>query len=204
MKRLLIIGAGGHGKVIAGIALACGYDTVAFLDDNTQLKTCMGYPVIGKTEDVFLYQKEDVFVAIGNPSVRQKIQDKLEEKGISVPVLIHPNAVTADNASIGKGTVIMAGAVVNQDARIGRGCIINTCASVDHDNRIGDFVHIAVGSHTAGTVTIGERTWLGIGAVISNDISVCADCMIGAGAAVVKDIKEAGTYIGVPAKKVKP
>ena len=78
MKRLLIIGAGGHGKVIAGIALACGYDTVAFLDDNTQLKTCMGYPVIGKTEDIFLYQKEDVFVAIGNPSVRQKIQNELE------------------------------------------------------------------------------------------------------------------------------
>ena len=97
----------------------------------------------------------------------------------------------------------MAGAVINSGARIGTGCIVNTCASVDHDCNVGDYVHIAVGSHLCGTVSMGDETWIGAGAIVSNNISICSECMIGAGAVVVKDIKESGTYVGVPAKKVR-
>lgn len=92
---------------------------------------------------------------------------------------------------------------MNPGAVIGKGCIINTCASVDHDCRVEDFVHVSVGAHVAGTVRIGERTWVGAGATVSNNVRICDDCMIGAGAVVVKDIMERGTYVGVPAERIK-
>ena len=97
----------------------------------------------------------------------------------------------------------MPNAVVNNSAVVGKGVIINTCASVDHDDIIGDFVHIACGVHIAGTATVGKGTWIGIGATISNNVSVCDNLKIGAGAVVVKDITEKGTYVGVPARKIK-
>lgn len=201
--KLLIVGASGHGKVIADIAQKSGYEEIAFLDDNEAVTSCMGYPVIGKAGDASMYSDWDFFVAIGNPQIRKRIQDTLTAFGKNVVTLIHPNAVIGANVEIGTGTVVMAGAVINPDTYIGDGCIINTGATVDHDNRISDFVHVSVGSHLAGTVIIGANTWIGAGAVVSNNITICGDCMIGTGAVVVKDITESGTYIGVPAKKVK-
>lgn len=201
MKKLVIIGASGHGKVMADIAHKNGYEDIVFLDDDETVKSCMGYPVIGKSGEAGNYPERDFFVAIGNPVIREKVQKQLLDKNLNVATLIHPKAVIAEHVTVGTGTVIMAGAVVNPDSRIGEGCIINTGASIDHDNVIGDYVHISVGSHLAGTVSVGARTWVGIGAVASNNLTICADCMIGAGAVVVKDIKEPGTYIGVPARK---
>ena len=205
MKRLVIIGASGHGKVIADIALLVGYDQVDFLDDNPSVKLVGEYKVFGTSSMAAELASAgcDFFVGIGNAKIREKIQREIEAAGCNVVTLIHPSAVVAYDAHIGRGTVVMANAVINPSAVIGDGCIINTCASVDHDNTIGDFSHISVGAHTAGTVTMGERCWLGIGAVVSNNLSICSDCMIGAGAVVVKDIVESGTYVGVPAKKVK-
>lgn len=202
MKQLLIIGASGHGKVVADIAKKNGYDEICFLDDNEALFDCGGYPVVGKSSRYVDFDC-DVFVAIGNPKIREKIQAQVELAGKHIPVLIHPCSSIAENVSIGKGTVVVAGAVVNPGATIGKGCIINTGSSVDHDCVIADFVHVGVGAHIAGTVTIGERTWVGIGAIVSNNISICGDCMIGAGAVVVKKIEESGTYVGVPAVKIK-
>ena len=97
----------------------------------------------------------------------------------------------------------MANATINSGARIGKHCIINSNSVVEHDNIINDYVHVSVGAKIAGTVKIGTRTWVGVGATISNNISVCDDCMLGAGTVVVKDIIESGTYIGVPAAKIK-
>lgn len=200
MNDLIMIGASGHGKVIADIAEKIGYTRIAFLDDNAAVQSCGSYKVIGSSKDVPKHRNADFFVAIGNMKVRRKIQSELAEKGMNIVSLIHPSAVIAPNVKIGEGTVIMAGAVVNPYAEIGDGCIINTCASVDHDCKIGDYVHVSVGAHVAGTVTIGNNTWIGVGATISNNVDVCADCMIGAGAVVVRDILSAGTYVGVPAK----
>lgn len=200
MKQLVIIGASGHGKVVADIARRTGYDNIVFLDDNEALTECSGYAVVGRSAEFERFDC-DIFVAIGSPKVRQMLQERLLSCGKSVPVLVHPGAVIGENVSIGAGTVVVAGAVINPCTVIGKGCIINTGSSVDHDCRIGDYVHISVGTHVAGTVEIGQRTWVGAGATVSNNVFICADCMIGAGAVVVKNISEAGTYKGVPAMK---
>lgn len=196
LKKLVIIGASGHGKVIADIAVRNGYKEIVFLDDDETIIECAGFPVVGKTSEA-KYIEGDKIVAIGNAKIRGRIQGELN----NIVTLIHPTAVISRRVEIGEGTVVMAGAVINSDAVIGKGCIINTGASVDHDCRIADFVHVSVGAHVAGTCVIGDRTWIGAGATVSNNVNICGDCMFGAGAVVIKDIEKPGTYIGCPAKE---
>lgn len=198
VKRLVIIGASGHGKVIADIAVRNGYEEIVFLDDDESIKECAGFPVIGKTCEARNIDGDKI-VAIGNAKIRERIQSELE----NVVTLIHPVAVISRRVTIGTGSVVMAGAIINTDVVIGKGCIINTGASVDHDCRIGDFAHISVGAHVAGTCEIGKKTWIGAGATVSNNVNICGDCMIGAGTVVIKDIDKSGTYVGVPAREKK-
>ena len=202
MNDLVIIGAGGHGKVVADIAEKCGYSQIVFQDDDPKEKSCGDYTIVGKSCDAVRYPSADFIVTVGDAAVRRRVLTELENAGLRLATLIHPNAAVARGSEIGAGSVIMAGAVVGPGTKIGRGCIINTCASVDHDCVVGDFVHVSVGAHVAGTVTIGDNTWIGAGATVSNNIEISADCMIGAGAVVVKDIREADTYVGVPARKM--
>ncbi len=200
MKKLAIIGASGHGKVIADIAVKNGYKEIVFLDDNPNVQECAGFRVVGPSEDVDKYSDYDVIVAIGNASIRKKIHKQVGEYRLTT--LIHPQSVVSRRVTIGKGTVVMAGAIINSDTNIGEGCIINTGASVDHDCNIGDFVHVSVGAHVAGTVTIGDGTWIGAGTTVSNNIVICSECMIGCGAVVVSNISESGTYVGSPVRKI--
>lgn len=204
-KKLLIIGASGHGKVVADIALKMNrWESIAFLDDNKDLKTSMGLEVIGTSKDVSTYKDEyAIFVGIGNNAIRKRIIQELESMGVTIPTIIHPSAVIGTQVEIGIGTVVMAGAIINCCTQIGKGCIINTGATIDHDNIIEDFVHMSPGAHLAGTVKVGEGSWLGIGSVVSNNISITSGCMIGAGTVVIRDIYEPGTYVGVPAKNIK-
>lgn len=198
MNRLIIIGASGHGKVVADIAKKCGYTDIVFLDNDTNIKSCAGHPVLGP--DTMTGELDgDVFIAVGNAAVRKKLMKR--DKGRNFPVLIHPDAVVADDVEIGAGSVVMAGTVINPGTRIGEGVIINTSSSVDHDCTIGDFCHISVGAHLCGTVKVGDCTWIGAGSTVSNNINICSQVTIGAGAVVVHDLKEEGTYIGVPAKR---
>lgn len=197
LKKLVIIGASGHGKVIADIAVKNGYEDIVFLDDNESIKECAGFPTFGKVKDAEAFNADKI-VAIGNAKIREKIQKNLQ----NVITLIHPDAVISRRVEIGVGTVVMAGAVINSDVVIGDGCIINTGASVDHDCKVEDYVHISVGAHVAGTVNVGARTWIGAGSTISNNVNICSDCMIGVGAAVVTPLFESGIYVGVPAKKL--
>ncbi|WP_164667657.1 acetyltransferase [Virgibacillus doumboii] len=203
-KKLLIIGAGGHGKVVADIALKMNkWKDIAFLDDNERIKSSTGIEVVGKARDVSAFINDyDMFVGIGDNYVREKIQNSLEVKGASIPALIHPNSVIGERVDIQSGAVVTAGVVINSCAKIGKGCIINTSSSVDHDSLIESFVHISPGAHLAGAVTIGRRTWLGIGSVVSNNLFIINDSKIGAGAVVINNIIEPGTYVGIPAKKV--
>ncbi len=196
-RKLLIVGAGGHGKVIADIAVRNGYRKIAFLDDREEVKECADYPVLGKCSDAGKFAV-DVVVGIGDSKIRKQIQDSMKEG--NVVTLVHPDAVVARDVILGAGSVVMAGAVINPGVEIGKGCIVNTCASVDHDCKIGDFVHVAVGSHVCGTVRIGDGVWIGAGVTVSNNVSICSGCIIGAGAVVVSDVTEKGTYVGVPAK----
>ena len=170
-----------------------------FLDNDPEVKTCAGYPVLG--DDTLINELDgDIIIAVGKAATRRKLMDR--DKGRCFPVLAHPCAVVAEDSEVGEGTVIMAGAVINSGARIGRGCIINTSCSIDHDCNVGEFCHISVGSHLSGTVTVGDNSWVGAGAIVSNNVKICSDCMVGAGAVVIKDIEENGTYIGVPAMKM--
>ncbi len=198
--KLTIIGASGHGKVVADIARLNGYDEIEFLDDNVGLRFCGKWPVIG-TSELASAINHDLFIAIGNAEKRAQFMDRFWDKHIVT--LIHPSAVIAENVTIGSGSVVMAGTVINPGSRIGKGCIINTSSSVDHDCVLNDYVHVAVGSHLAGTVIVGKGTWIGAGAIVSNNVSIHGGCMIGAGTLVVHDITAEGTYIGAPARLVK-
>lgn len=197
MNRLIIIGAGGHGRVVADIAKLNGYADIVFLDDAD-------VPAVsGKVSNYVQYiGNADFIVAIGNGKVREKIQTMLEDNGCTITTLIHPNAVIGGNVEIGKGSVAMAGAVVNTGSRIGQGVILNTCCSVDHDSVIGDYCHISVGAHLAGSVIVGRQSFICAGATVINNISICDECVIGAGAVVVKNIEKSGTYVGVPARYI--
>lgn len=167
MKKLGIIGASGHGKVIADIAKKNGYSEISFFDDNENIHECGSYPVTGKSAEARIFDG-DIIVGIGNAAIRKKIQEMLPVE--KLVTLIHPDAVIAEDVVIGVGTVVMAGSVVNSGVQIGNGCIINTCSSVDHDCILGDYVHIAVGSHLCGTVSVGSETWIGAGAIVSNNV----------------------------------
>lgn len=200
-KNVIIIGAGGHGKVVADTVLASGDNIVGFLDDDPNIgESFIGFSLLGSIDDFRNYLDCSFVIAIGNADVREKIANQLQ--GVRWYTAIHPTAVISElDVSIGEGTVIMANAVVNAGAVIGKHCILNTGSIVEHDNQLDDFVHVSVGARLAGTVYVGKKTWIGIGASIRNNLSVCADCMIGAGAVVVKNIEEAGTYVGVPAER---
>lgn len=199
MNRLVIVGAGGHGKVIADIALKNGYTKICFVDDNV-IGDVIGLSVIGKISDVESLNdgKTDFVVGIGNNAVRKTIAEMYNVNWVSI---VHPSAQIAFNTEIGKGTVVMANAVVNVCATIGKHCIVNSGAVVEHDNVIEDYVHISPRVALGGTVHIGRMTHVGLGAIVKNNIEVCDYCVIGAGAVVVKNIRERGTYLGVPAKK---
>ena len=202
-ERVIVIGASGHGKVTADIVRSSGDTLLGFLDDNALLPPeIAGIPVLGKVADYANYPDASFVIGIGSSAVREKIARQLD--GVRWYTAIHPSAIiSALDTEIGAGSVVMANAVVNPSAHIGTHCIINSAAVVEHDNRIGDFSHISVGARLGGTVSIGAHTWVGIGAAVSNNISICGHCIIGAGAAVIHDIKESGTYVGVPARKIK-
>ena len=197
MNRLTIIGASGHGRVVADIAVLNGYKDIVFLDDDESIKECAGFPVVGKSTDV---SYGEVFVAIGDSEIRMRLSEMHKDR--KQPVLIHPDAVVANGVEIGSGTVIMAGAVINSGSRLGSGVIVNTCSSIDHDCFVGDYVHVSVGAHLCGTVSVGRMTWIGAGAIVINNLIICDYCVVGAGAVVIKSILEKGTYVGAPVHKL--
>lgn len=204
-RQLLIIGAGGHGRVVADIAIKMNkWESILFLDDDVNNKKSMGIDVIGKTNEASHYiSNSDIFVAIGNNKTRETLQTQLETQGARIPILIHPSAVVSSDVELAMGTVLMAGAIVNCGSKIGKGCIINTASTIDHDNILEDYVHISPGTNLAGAVRIGKGTWVGIGVAINNNVSIVGGCVIGAGSVVLKEISEPGTYVGIPAKRIK-
>ena len=199
MNRLMIIGAGGHGKVIADAALKNGYTNICYIDDHAT-GDVMGFPIIGTSTDIERLNdgSTDFIIGIGNNAIRKMIAEKYNVNWVSI---VHPSAQIAFNTEIGKGTAIMANAVVNVCATVGEHCIINTGAIVEHDNVIENYAHISPNVALGGTVRIGSLTHVGIGATVKNNTEICSDCTIGAGAVVVKNINEPGTYVGVPIRK---
>lgn len=202
-KRILaLLGASGHGKVIADAALAAGWDEIAFFDDRwPALKTNGRWPVVGNTR--MLLERASRFdaavVSIGNCRIRLDKQLELQAAGIPLETVVHPRACVSPFAHIGAGTVVMAGAVVNVDARVGDASIINTGATVDHDCILAEGVHISPGAHLSGDVKVGTRSWVGVGAAVRQGITIGDDVMVGAGAVVVKAVADGATVVGNPA-----
>lgn len=205
MKRLAILGASGHGKVVADCAELCGWDEVSFFDDAWPVLEANGHwSILGDTAALLkrISEFEGVLVAIGNNAIRHAKLRALTEAGAMLAVLIHPAASVSRYTGIGAGSVVFAGAVVNVDCRIGMGAIINTGATVDHDCVLGDAVHISPGAHLAGGVTVGDQSWVGIGASARQLVRIGSDVMVGAGAAVVADVPDGCTVAGVPARRL--
>ena len=205
MTRLVIIGAGGHGKVIADTANATNqWSEIVFLDDRyvSGLSKVAQWSIIGKSHDysLLLNVNDQVLVGIGDNLTREKLVKQLLEYNCNIPYLIHPTAYVSPTASIGIGTVIFAQAAVNVDVSIGKACIINTAASIDHDCILNDFCHISPGSHLAGGTKIGTRSWMGVGSVTKQLVEIGHDCIVGAGAAVVQNVYNESTVMGVPAR----
>lgn len=201
-ESVVIIGASGHGKVIADIIIKSGDRVVGFLDDGVEKGTDVaGIEVLGTVGDYAKWADSSFVIAIGDSYVRRNIADKLPVKWYTA---IHPTAVISSlDVKIGEGTVVMANAVINSCAKIGKHCIINTSAVVEHDNVLEDFVHISPNAALAGAVQVGKFTHIGVGACVKQVTSIAPNCTIGAGAAVVKNINEKGIYAGTPARKIK-
>lgn len=204
-KILYIIGAGGHGKVVADAAIKMNqWKEIYYLDNQMVDKKILGLKVKGSTDDALKFNSSNTefIVAIGNNEVREKIQRKLQSQKCKLATIIHPLTTIGIDVSIGEGTVIFAGAVVNPSVNIGEGCILNTSCTVDHDSVIKDFVHISPGVHLAGNVKIGELSWLGLGTLVANNITINNRSIIGAGGVVIEDILKKGTYVGVPVSRI--
>jgi len=209
MSDLLILGAGGHAKVVAETALANGSASrVAFLDDRcTGPDVCapvLGWPVIGplafSLQQDIRGQFHAALVAIGHSATRLHWIQQLQAAGYDLPVLIHPTAWISSSARIGPASVVFAQAVVQAEVSIGTGSILNTGCSVDHDAQLGDGVHICPGARLAGEVQVGARSWIGIGASVIQQVRIGADVAVGAGAALVRDLPDGVTAVGVPAR----
>ncbi len=204
--RLFVLGAGGHGRVVADAAEdARVWSEVRFLDDRyPRLDAVDGWPVDGRLSDAVSVLRADdaAVVAIGDPVVRMATLQALIDRNQPLGTVVHPSATRSRRAVLGGGTVLLAGGRVNVGAKLGLGVIVNTGATVDHDCTLGDGVHVAPGAHLGGDVTVGRLSWVGIGATVRHGITLGDQVMIGAGAAVVSDIPSGSLAVGVPARIV--
>lgn len=206
-KTLIIIGAGGHGKVAADCASLSGvFNDIRFLDGKyPELLHVASWNIVGHQDEYADFDKKDTwyFVAIGNNSIRHVWQQKLLEEGCKLATLVHPNACVAQDVVIGPGTLILAGSIINIQSKIGEGCIVNTAATVDHDCRIGGFSHIAPGVNLAGSVILGSEVFIGVGCSIIPNISIGDKSIVGAGSTVLQSLPQNVTAVGTPAKVIK-
>ena len=205
LERMLILGAGGHGHVVAETAQTMNSDIeIAFLDDNANISNSR-WPILGPLATAFagalLRNYSFAFCGLGDNKKRALWHKKLAEFGYETPSLIHSNAWISPTARVGKGTIICAGVVINARTTIGDNAILNTSCSIDHDCQIGWGAHVAPGSHLAGRVFVGNGVFIGAGATIIQDVSIGENSCIGAGAVVLNNIPPNSLAFGVPAKR---
>lgn len=200
--RLVVVGAGGHGKVVLATALEVGAEVLALLDDDPAKwgASLLGVPVAGPVSLFERFVQEDArfVLAIGENRLRRRLTVLLD--GVRWATLVHPRAYVHATASLGEGTVVFAGAVVQPSARIGRHAIVNTGVVVEHDCQVGDWVHLASGVRLAGGVEIAEGAFLGAGVVVIPGKRVGRWSTVGAGGVVVRDVPDFSLAYGVPAK----
>lgn len=208
-SRVLILGAGGHGQVVADIVLRAqeagsGWALIGFLDDDAAIhgQLRLGLPVLDSLSALVTIAHEGILLGIGSNAIRTQLFHDLHAHGERFVQAIHPKAILAPDVVVGEGTVIAAGVIVNTGTVIGRNVILNTGCTVDHHNHIGDHVHIGPGVHLGGDVAVGAGALVGIGATVMPQRRIGAASTIGAGALVAADVGEHATVVGVPARRL--
>lgn len=205
-EKIIILGTGGHGKVVKELAESCGYEVVGFVGDNKPVGArILDKKVLCRIEDIETLKSETnkIAIAVVANTVREKRAKEMLALGFETPSMVHPSCVFSKSADLGRGTVVMGGTVINAEAYVGDFCIVNTGATVDHDCRVGDYCHISPGANLGGEVTIRDYTWIGVGAAVRECTTIGKHVMIGGSAFVACDIEDNVTAIGVPAKVMK-
>jgi sugar O-acyltransferase (sialic acid O-acetyltransferase NeuD family) len=208
--RVLIVGAGGHGHVVADVLRIASrrgseWEPVGFVDDAAPLqgRHVAGLPVLGSIESLGSLPHDGVIVAIGDNDTRRAVFTTLQQRGERLVVALHPSAVIGGEVTIGPGSVVCAGVVVNPATAIGSNVILNTACSIDHHSRVGDHAHVGPGVHAGGHVTVEPGALVGIGATIMPGRTVGACSVVGAAALVERDVSPATVVVGVPARPVR-
>ena len=208
-NRVLILGAGGHGRVVLDILLqARQCNVVGFLDNNPAIqgRRVDGIPVYGTIDDLEHFCREldlaGVIIAIGDNGTRRGLARHIDATGIQLVNAIHPSATLAINATVGRNVVIAAGVVVCAHCQIGDSTILNTGCIIDHQTMIGEGTHICPGVRIAGRVKVEPGSFIGIGATIVPNITLGCECIVGAGTVVIEDVSSLCTVVGVPARPV--
>ncbi|MFH1400761.1 MAG: acetyltransferase [Nanoarchaeota archaeon] len=199
MKRIIIYGASGHGRVVLDILRDhSDLEVVGFADDKATGE-CAGIPILGPLETVKRGQFDGIALGIGDNKARKTIFNQLTSQLVDVITAIHPKAHISASAAIGPGSVICAGAHICAHATIGENCIVNTAATIDHDCTVSAHCHISPNASLGGGCTVGEGTWIGLGSSIIHGISIGAWSIIGAGSAVIKNVPDHVMSAGNPA-----
>lgn len=210
MRRVLVLGAGGHGQVVADILLAAyrrgaAEVPVGFLDDDERLHgaTVLGLPVLGPIAGWRQVEHEGAVLAIGDNATRRRLFLALQGQGMRFVSAVHPAAILAGEVRLGLGIAVCAGVVVNTGSAVADGAILNTGCTVDHHSRVGAFAHVAPGAHLGGNVTVGEGALVGIGSAVSRGLHVGEWAVLGAGSAVTRDVPARCLAAGVPARVIR-
>ncbi|WP_022766612.1 acetyltransferase [Butyrivibrio sp. XPD2006] len=207
MKRLILVGGGGHCKSVLDATLAMHeFDDIVITDPDIPAgNEIMGYKVVG-SDEILPELKEKgyhyAFVTVGsikNTLVRRELVNKLESIGFQFPVICDPSAIVSPTAIIGKGTFIGKRAVLNSEVKVGEHCIINTGAIIEHESVVGDYTHVSIGAIACGNCNIGKNCFLGAGSTLIQGIRVGDGSVVGAGAAVTQELSGECTAVGVPA-----
>jgi sugar O-acyltransferase (sialic acid O-acetyltransferase NeuD family) len=203
--RLLILGAGGHGRAVADLARACGF-TVAGFTDRSSSAGGLGTPVLGTDAElaaVIRAQRIDGgVVGVGNTALarRAQLHDVLVAAGVAQPPLVHPRATASPSATVGSGTVVFAGSVLGSGVRMGVNAVLYSGVVVEHECVIGDHAYLSPGVVLSGQVTVEAGAFLGAGAVVLPGLRIGAGAVVAAGAVVTADVAPGQTVMGVPAR----
>jgi len=209
VPQVVIIGAGGHARVVADAMQACGVLLTGFVTPEIEraFGVLEGIERIGDDKDLLARNPRD-FVLVngvgstGSPHARRDVFVKFKSAGFSFASIVHPRAIVASHVSMGEGAQIMAGAVVQTGVRIGANSIVNTGAIVDHDTCLGDHVHVGPGAALSGDVIVGAVSHIGSGASVIQGRRIGDEVVVGAGAAVVSNVESGSTVVGVPARSI--
>ena len=205
--ELIVIGSGGHARVVIDAANKSGFIIQGIIDTNYlgQNEKILGFPVIGNIKSLSKFSSKNtaIAIAIGDRNNRIKYYEKVKNIGFSTPPIIHPNVFISDSATINCGVFVNVGSIINADAKIGENTIINTSALIEHEVVIGKNCHIGPGVKLGGRVKVGDNTIIGIGSSVIDYINIGEDVTIGSGSVIIRNIDAHSTVVGIPGKTIK-